>query len=84
MKIWEATKEIPEPYKFIAVMWLSFLMAVFATLAFYVSFDPNELISCSRLPWDSNTAFYTVTFVLFWLLTASSSLLTTYFLKSGK
>ena len=84
MKIWETTKEIPEPYKFIAVMWLSFLMAMLATLAFYVSFDPNELILCSRLPWNSSIAFYTVTFVLFWLLTASSGLLTTYFLKSGK
>jgi len=84
MKIWESTKEIPEPYKFIAVMWLSFLMAGFATLVFYISFDPSELISCSRLPWASNMAFYTVTFVLFWLLTATSSLLTTYFLNPGK
>ena len=84
MKIWESTKEIPEPYKFIAVMWWSFIMAVIATLVFYFSFDPNEMISCSRLPWDSNIAFYTVTFILFWLLTASSSLLTTYFLNSGK
>lgn len=84
MKFWEHAGEIPAPYRLITVLWLSFVMAACATLAFYFSFNPDELLFCSRLPWDSPRAFYTVTFILFWLLTASSSLLTDRFLHPGK
>lgn len=79
MKIWDSTREVPEPYKFIAILWLSFLMAGVATVVCFAIIDPDQLRSCTDLPGPGRLATYSIGFFLFWLLTVSSSLLTTYF-----
>jgi hypothetical protein len=71
---------VPGPYRLIAVLWLSFLMAGMATTVFFAAIDPLELKACVDFPEVSRTAAYTIGFLLFWLLTASSSLLCLFFL----
>jgi len=73
-------KPIPQPQRLIAVLWLSFLMAAAATGCFFSVIDPIELRNCVTFPELPRFGAYTVGFLLFWLLTASSSLLTIYFL----
>ena len=82
MKVWDRTGKIPEPYRFIAVLWLSFLMAGVATVVCFALIDPENLAFCAGLPDFSRMAGYTSGFLLFWFLTACSSLLTTYFLNT--
>ncbi|MEQ8289084.1 MAG: hypothetical protein RIB78_05110 [Gammaproteobacteria bacterium] len=67
-------------YRVAAVLWLSFLMAGIATGAFFSLIDPLELKYCVDFPEVSRTAAYSIGFLLFWLLTASSSLLSVFFL----
>ena len=76
---------VPEPQRFIAVMWLSFLTAGVATTVFFALIDPEEIAPClPDFPDLTRMQAYTVGFFLFWLLTASSSLLTTYFLYPSR
>ncbi len=71
-------------YRVLSVMWLSFLMAGVATGAFFSAIDPIELKYCVDFPEVSRTAAYSIGFFLFWLLTASSSLLSVFFLYPTK
>ena len=71
-------------YRVAAVMWLSFLMAGVATGAFFSTIDPLELKYCVDFPEVSRTAAYSIGFFLFWLLTASSSLLSVFFIYPTK
>lgn len=71
--------ETPTIQKVIAILWPSFLMAGLATILFFTAFDPAEIMAISGYGEISRTAGYTVGFFLFWLLTASSCLLTCYF-----
>ncbi|MFQ5660796.1 MAG: hypothetical protein ACE5GZ_10225 [Gammaproteobacteria bacterium] len=79
MRIWDNPGYIPGPQRLLAVLWLSFLMAVVATGLFFSVIDPLELKYCVSFPAVSRTGAYTIGFFLFWLLTASSSLLAVYF-----
>lgn len=67
-------------YRVAAVLWLSFLMAGVATGVFFSAIDPLELKYCVDFPQVNRTAAYSIGFLLFWLLTASSSLLSVFFL----
>ena len=80
MKVWEKVNHVPEPQRLIAVLWLSFVMAGIATAVFFAAIDPMALKSCVDFPEVGRTGAYTAGFLLFWLLTASSSLLCVYFL----
>ena len=72
-------QSIPTVQKIIAVLWPSFLTAGVATILFFTAFDPWELSSDADLEDSSRLGIYTGGFFLFWLLTATTSLLTVYF-----
>lgn len=74
----------PLIYRVVSVMWLSFLMAGVATGAFFSAIDPMELKYCVSFPEVSRTAAYSIGFFLFWLLTASSGLLSVFFIYPTK
>ena len=80
MQVLEQIGYIPAPQRYIAILWLSFLMAGLATTLFFTAIDPMELGFCVDFPQVSRTAAYTIGFFLFWMLTCSSSLLTIWFL----
>lgn len=84
MKLVDEITPIPEPYQFISILWLSFLMAGIATGVFFSLIDPMQLAPCVDFPEIGRMAAYSVGFFLFWLLTASSSLLSCYFILPGK
>ncbi len=65
----------------IIILWLSFVMAGIATGVFFSVIDPDALRSCVRFPEVSRMGAYTIGFLLFWLLTAASSLLSHHFLQ---
>jgi hypothetical protein len=71
--------QIPTIQKVIAILWPSFLTAGVATVLFFTAFDPVVLLADTRFADLSRLGAYTVGFFLFWLLTASSCLLTCYF-----
>ena len=78
--MWDKTGNIPRNQRIITAMWLSFLMAGIATGVFFSAIDPIELKYCVEFPEVSRTAAYSIGFFLFWLLTASSSLLAVFFI----
>lgn len=79
MRVWDKGGRIPRTQRIITVLWLSFLMAGMATGVFFSSIDPLELKYCVSFPEVSRTGAYTIGFFLFWVLTASSSLLAVFF-----
>ena len=79
MRVWDRSGHIPVTQRVIAVLWLSFLMAGIATGVFFSTIDPLELKYCVSFPEVSRTGAYTIGFFLFWILTASSSLLAVFF-----
>ena len=70
---------VSKTQKIIAVLWPSFLTAGLATALFFTAFDPQELLRQTRFADVSRLGAYSVGFFLFWLLTASSCILTCYF-----
>jgi hypothetical protein len=70
---------IPVIQRVVAVFWPSFLMAGMATFVFFAVFDPYHLVAPTWFPDLSRLGAYTIGFFLFWMLTASTSLLTCYF-----
>ena len=78
MKIWSGSGHIPLLQRVITVLWASFLMAGIATGVFFSSIDPLELKYCVDFPDVSRTGAYTIGFLLFWLLTAASGLLSVF------
>lgn len=68
----------------ITVLWLSFLMAGVATGVFFSAIDPLELKYCVDFPEASRATAYSIGFLLFWLLTASSSLFAVFFVYPAK
>lgn len=75
-------KSLSGVQRIIVILWLSFVMAGIATGVFFAAIDPDALSPCVTFPEVSRSGAYTIGFLLFWLLTASSSLLTSYFLYS--
>ena len=71
--------ETPVIQKVIAILWPSFLTAGLATILFFTAFDPAEFLITTRFADISRLGAYSIGFFLFWLLTASSCLLTCYF-----
>jgi hypothetical protein len=67
-----------------AVAWMSFLTAAAATGVFFSVIDPEALQYCVDFPEISRHGAYTVGFFLFWMLTASSSLLAVFFVYPAK
>jgi len=72
-------KNIPTVQKVIAVLWPSFLTAGAATILFFTAFDPQLLMNVGGYEPISRLGGYTIGFFLFWLLTASTCVLTCYF-----
>jgi len=72
-------QEIPRIQRIVAILWPSFLTAGVATVLFFTAFDPEILLQDTRFAEISRLGAYTIGFFLFWLLTASSCLLTCYF-----
>ena len=73
------TTSIPVNQRVVSVLWPSFLMAGLATFVFFAVFDPYHLVAPTWFPDLSRLGAYTIGFFLFWMLTASTSLLTCYF-----
>jgi len=78
----ENKKSPSEFQKTIIILWLSFVMAGIATGVFFSAIDPEALRPCVTFPEVSRMGAYTIGFLLFWLLTAASGLVTKYFLSS--
>ncbi len=72
---------VTKTQRIISILWPSFLTAGLATVLFFTAFDPQELLAQTRFADTSRLGAYTVGFFLFWLLTASSCMLTCYFAK---
>lgn len=70
---------IPTTQRIVAVLWPSFLTAGVATIVFFTAFDPQLLMRLSGYDEISRIGGYTIGFFLFWLLTASTCVLTCYF-----
>lgn len=79
MPLWDKTGWIPAPQRVAAVLWITFLMAGIATGAFFSAIDPQELKYCVSFPEVSRIGAYTIGFLLFWLLSASSALIAVFF-----
>lgn len=79
MKLLDDAKWWPPPQRAAASLWISFLLAAMATGAFFSAIDPLELKFCVDFPEVSRTGAYTIGFLLFWLLTGASSLVTVFF-----
>ena len=75
----DAQKDIPKIQAIISILWPSFIVAGVATILFFTAFDPAVLLADTRFAETSRLGAYSVGFFLFWLLTASSCLLTCYF-----
>ncbi len=71
--------ETPISQKVIAVLWPSFLTSGAATILFFAYFDPQLLMQVSGYGAITRMGGYTVGFFLFWVLTASTCVLTCYF-----
>ena len=65
--------------RIISILWPSFLTAGAATILFFTAFDPQLIVAVSGYGEISRLGGYSIGFFLFWLLTASSCLLTCFF-----
>ena len=67
------------------VLWPSFLVAAMATMIFFALFDPEGLLLALEYPLEtSRTTVYSLGFFLFWALTALSSALTTWLIRTER
>lgn len=73
----------PKTALIISILWPSFLTACGATAVFFTLFDPWSLQVPPPLDDLSRIGAYTVGFFLFWLLTATTSLITYYYQASN-
>jgi len=70
--------------RIISILWPSFLTAGVATIFFFTAFDPQLIVAISGYGDISRLAGYSTGFFLFWLLTASSCMLTCFFQRPCK
>ena len=63
-----------ENFKIIGVvLWVSFVTAGVATMLFFATFDPLQIIEAATYPLMlSRMSSYSIGFFLFWLLTSST------------
>ncbi len=72
---------ISKTQRLISIFWPSFIMAGLATAVFFTTIDPHSLPGPSWFVNLDRLSAYTVGFLLFWILTATSCFLTCYFQK---
>lgn len=72
----------PKIQRVVAILWPSFLTAGVSTMFFFTVFDPEIILLDTAFANTSRLGAYTIGFFLFWLLTASSCMLTCYFQKT--
>ncbi len=82
--MWDKIGSVSTAQIVTTTLWLSFLMAGIATGVFFSTIDPLELKYCVDFPEVNRTTAYSIGFLLFWLLTASSSLLAVFFIYPSK
>ena len=70
--------------KVMVILWLSFVTAGIATGVFFSAIDSEALQSCVSFPEVNRLGAYSIGFLLFWLLTAASSVLVDFFLRPTK
>lgn len=67
-----------------AILWPSFLVASVATMVFFAFVDPALIHESTEPPLDMNrTTGYALGFFFFWIVTAASSALTAYLLRTS-
>jgi len=67
----------------IVILWASFLAAGVAEVLFFTLIDPGELYFLGRQVELGPLATYSIGFLLFWLLTATSSAFTCFLLRTS-
>lgn len=77
----DQAKDIPTIQKVIAIIWPSFLVAGVSTGLMFAYIDPTQFLFGTQYAQISRLGIYTITFFLFWLIGAASSILTCYFRK---
>lgn len=70
-------------YKIFRVLWPSFLVAGIAEGIFFTVIDPQELYLFGEAVHLSKTATYSIGFLGFWAICATSSLLTWFLMLSA-
>jgi len=80
----ENTQQVPTIQRIASILWPSFITAGIANSFFFTFFDPADLLYAGGYAAISNMAVYSIGFFSFWLVTMSSCLMTSYFLKPCK
>lgn len=73
--------ELPLVQRISSILWPSFITAGIANSFFFTFFEPQALLYAAGYNPLSNITVYSVGFFLFWLLTSSSCVMTSYFMK---
>ena len=59
----------------VTVLWVSFLSAGIATMLFFATFDPQEIVRLATYPLElDRLSGYSIGFLLFWVLLICNSL----------
>lgn len=59
----------------VTVLWVSFLFAGIATMLFFATFDPQEIMRLATYPLElDRLSGYSIGFLLFWVLLICNSL----------
>ena len=59
----------------VTVLWVSFLFAGIATMLFFATFDPQEIVRLATYPLElDRLSGYSIGFLLFWVLLICNSL----------
>ncbi len=72
---------VPVVQRVVAVLWPSFLVAGAATILFFATFDPHDLMDSIGVAYVSRMTVYSVGFFVIWMIALLSSLLTVYFMR---
>lgn len=71
-------------HKLILVLWPSFWVAAVAEAAFFAVIDPRELFFFGETVHFSPTATYSIGFIAFWAICATSSLATLFYQRTSR
>ncbi|MCW8964887.1 MAG: hypothetical protein OQL16_13910 [Gammaproteobacteria bacterium] len=77
----ESKYDIPLIQRISSILWPSFITAGIANSFFFTFFEPQALLYAAGYSEMSNIAVYSIGFFMFWLLTSSSCVMTSYFMK---
>jgi len=77
----ERRTKLPLVQRISAILWPSFITAAIANVLFFIFIDPDALLYASGIEEMDAIAIYSKGFLLFWALTSSSCILTSYFMK---